>query len=91
MYDWIPYEFDFWYRWDDMSYETYHCIANDAKKSTFQVFKEGTGLVNRAYETSDLLEAMKHGSQINGMTMRELKDAYYCEAEESDVDISVLI
>ena len=90
MYDWIPFEFDFWYRWDDMSYETYHCIANDAKKSTFQVFQEGTGLVNRAYEISDLLAAMKHGSQVNGMSLAELQ-AYHIEESDTDIDISNLL
>lgn len=90
MYDWIPREFDFWYRWDDMSYDTYHCIANDAEMATFQVFKEGVGCVNRAYERSDLLEAMRHGSQINGMNLVELKS---CKTDEDDSapDISGLI
>lgn len=86
MYDWIPSEFDFLYRWDDMSYDTYYCIANDSKKSTFQVFKEGIGPVNRAYEMSDLLEAMKHGSQINGMILAELKA---CHLDEPDIAIDI--
>lgn len=90
MYDWIPSEFDFWYRWDDMSYETYHCIANDNDKSTFQVFKDGVGYVNGAYYISDLLNAMQHGSQINGMSLAELK-ACYIEEPDADIDISPLL
>lgn len=90
MYDWIPYEFDFWYRWDDMSYDTYHCIANDAEKSTFSVFKEFAGCVNRAYEISDLLEAMQHGSQINGMILAELKACHIDEPDKA-IDISGLL
>lgn len=90
MYDWIPSEFDFWYRWDDMSYETYHCIANDNDKSTFQVFKDGVGYVNGAYYISDLLNAMQHGSQINGMSLAELK-ACYIEEPDADIDISRLL
>ena len=90
MYDWIPSEFDFWYRWDDMSYETYHCIANDNGKSTFQVFKDGVRYVNGAYYISDLLNAMQHGSQINGMSLAELK-ACYIEEPDADIDISRLL
>lgn len=90
MYDWIPYEFDFWYRWDDMSYDTYHCIANGKDKITFQVLKDGVGCVNSAYYLSDLLNAMQHGSQINGMSLSELQHTYFEDADD-DIDISHLL
>ena len=90
MYDWIPMEFDFWYRWDDISYDTYHCITNDNDKSTFQVFKDGAGCVNSAYYLSDLMKAMKHGSQINGMSLAELKSCHF-EEPDADIDISHLL
>lgn len=90
MYDWIPSEFDFWYRWDDMSYDTYHLISNDANNCTFDVFKDGVGCVNGAYAISDLLNAMQHGSQINGMSLAELKACHF-EEPDADIDISHLL
>ena len=92
MYDWIPMEFEFEYLNSDGTYTTYWCKANDETRTSFAVNLTGeTRICNDWYEVECLISALELGSKINGMSMRQLQNAYSFEDGDFDIDISNII
>lgn len=93
MYDYIPMKFNFDYKRVNGSFFHYYMEAVTEERKLFKVADAGidTFFMDN-YRIDALLQAAERGSLINGMTLEELRDAYYGVLDDDiAVDIGNLI
>ena len=93
MYDYIPMKVNFDYKRYNGSFFHYYMEAVTEERKLFKVAEAGedTFFMDN-YRIDALLQAAERGSLINGMTLEELRDAYYGVLDDDiTVDIGNLI
>lgn len=93
MYDYIPMKFNFDYKKANGSFFHYYMEAVTEERKLFKVADAGNStFFMDSYRIDALLRAAERGSLIDGMTIEELRDAYYGVLDDDiTVDIGNLI
>lgn len=93
MHDYIPMKFNFDYKRRNGSFFHYYIEAVTEERKLFKVAEAGkdTFFMDN-YRIDALMTSMERGSLINGITLEELRDAYYGVLDDDiSVDIGNLI